>query len=258
MATNYDAVVESLQNLCEVPLNNSDTEFQNILPRAFEYADNRIYRELDLLTTTVATVGSAFTAGDGRLNVPTQFMSVRYVNVLTPASTSGDAGTRYPMERVSPEFMDFTWPTASATSGSPSTPTKYCFYGTTGTSAFSSTGALTMRVAPAPSTAYVAEFIGPVRPSILSMSNPNTILTTRFPDLFIAACMVFLSAYQRDWGGQSADPQASQSWEGQYSKLREGAMVEVERQKSQSTGWSTITPSVLANQPRDRAPGGGG
>ncbi len=256
--SNYDVVVESLQLMCEVPLNNSDDAFQGILPRAFEYASNRIYRELDLLTTTVSTVGAAFTAGNGRLDVPTQFMSVQYVNLVTPAATSGDAGTRYPMERVSPEFMDFTWPTAATTSGSPSIPTKYCFYGTTGTSAFSSSGALTMRVSPAPSTAYVAEFIGPVRPLVLSQSNPNTILTTRFPDLFLAACMIYLSAYQRDWGGQSSDPAASQSWEAQYSRLREGVMVEVERQKSQAPGWSTHTPTVLANQPRDRAAGGGG
>ncbi len=256
--SNYDAIVEDLQSLCEVPLNNSDSDFQNILPQAFAYADNRIYRELDMLPTTVATVGSAFSVGDGRLAVPTQFVSVRYVNVLTPAATSGDAGTRAPMERVSPEFMDYTWPTASMTSGSPSTPTKYCFYGTSAGSAFSSTGALTMRAAPAPSTAYVAEFIGSVRPLPLSQTNPNTILTTRFPDLFIAACMVFLSGYQKDWGSQSSDPQASQSWESQYTKLREGVIVEIERQKSQSTGWSTQTPSVLANQPRDRAAGGGG
>ena len=261
MPSTYDAICESLQLMCEVPLNNSDSEFQNILPRAFQYAENRIYRELDMLPTTVATVGAAFTAGDGRLSVPTQFVSVQYVNVLTPASTSGDTGTRYTLERVSPEFMDLTWPTASSTSGSPSTPTKYCFYGTSAGNAFSSTGALTMRVSPAPSTAYVAEFIGPVRPATLSVSNPDTILTTRYPDLFIAACMVFLMAYQRDWGGQSSDPNAAQSWEGQYGRLREGVMVEIERQKSQGPGWSTHTPSVLANQPRDRggaAPAGGG
>lgn len=256
--SNYDVIVESLQVLCEVPTNNTDEAFQNMLPRAFEYADNRLYRELDLLTTTVATVGSAFSVGDGRLAVPTQFVSVTYVNVLTPAATSGDAGTRSPMERVSPEFMDFTWPTNSTTSGSPSLPTKYCFYGTTASNAFSSTGALTMRVSPAPSTAYVAEFVGPVRPSVFSVSNPNTILTTRFTDIYIAVCMIFLMAYQRDWGGQSSDPNASQSWEAQYSRLREGVLVEIERQKSQGPGWSTHTPTVLANQPRDRAPTGGG
>jgi hypothetical protein len=259
MPTNYDVVVESLQLMCEVPTNNTDDAFQGILPRAFEYADNRIYRELDMLPTTVATVGTAFTAGDGRLAVPTQFVSVRYVNLVSPPGvTSGDAGTRAPMERVSPEFMDFTWPTAATTSGSPSIPSKYCFYGTTAGNAFSSTGALTMRVSPAPSTAYLAEFVGSVRPSPLSPTNPNTILTTRYPDLFLAACMIFLMAYQRDWGGQASDPAASQSWEAQYGRLREGVIVEIERQKSQGQGWSTQTPSMLANQPRDRAGSGGG
>src|SRR5262245_29770851 len=61
MAT-LDQITESLQLLCEVPLNNTDTAFQGILPRAFEYAENRIYRELDLLPAIIGTVGSAFTA----------------------------------------------------------------------------------------------------------------------------------------------------------------------------------------------------
>lgn len=256
--SNYDVIVEQLQGLCEVPRNNSDEDFQAVLPAVFQYADNRLYRELDMGTITVASVGAAFSVGDGRLAVPTQFVSVQYVNLLTPGSTAGDAGTRDSMERVSPEFMDYTWPTNSQTSGSPSTPDKYCFYGTTAGGAFTSTGALTMRVSPAPSTAYVAEFVGPVRPTVFSSSNPNTILTTRFPDLYIAACMSYLMAYQRDWGGQSSDPQAAKSWEDQYRTLREGAIVEVARQKSESTGWSTHTPTVLANQPRDRVPAGGG
>lgn len=250
----YDDTVLALQNLCEIPLNNTDNNFALVLPRAFEYADNRIYREMNFLTTIVSTVGTAFTAGDGRLSVPTQFTDIQYMNVVTPGVTSGDAGTRSPMERVSPEFMDLTWPTASATSGSPSVPSKYAMYGLT--SGFSSTGAFTIRVSPAPSTAYVAEFIGPVRPDVLSKTNPNTILTTRYPDLFIAACMVYLMAYQRDWGAQSSDPQKAISWESSYTSLRESIMVEAERQKSQGPGWGTHTPSVVANQPRDRAAGG--
>jgi len=248
----YDNLVEALQNLCEVPLNQTDGNFQLVLPRAFEYADNRIYRELDFLATTVSSAGTAFTAGDGRLAVPTQFLNVQYMNVVTPAATSGDAGTRSPMERVSPEFMDYTWPLASATSGSPSLPSKFAMYGLA--SGFSSTGAFTIRVSPAPSTAYVAEFIGPVRPDVPSKTNPNTILLTRYPDLYVAACMVFLMGYQRDFGSQSDDPAKAMSWEKTYTSLREGAVVEAQRQRSESVGWSTHTPSVLANQPRDRQP----
>ncbi len=250
----YDDVVQKLQELCEVPLNQTDINFQNILPMAFVYADNRIYRELEFLATTVSSTGAAFTAGNGRLAVPTDFLNVRYMNLVTPGATSGDAGARATLERVSPEFMDMTWPTATATSGSPSVPTKYAMYGQT--SGFTSVGSFTIRVSPAPSTAYVAEFIGPMRPTVLSEDNPTTILTTRYPDLYIAACMVFLSSYQgRDGQGQASDPK---NWETIYTSLREGVTVEASRQKSESTGWSTQTPSVLANQPRDRAMGGGG
>lgn len=249
--SNYDAIVQSLQLLCEVPLNNSDDTFQGILPTVFEYADNRIYRELDMDTTRVATIsGSAFTVGDGRMSVPTQFTAApQWVNLVSPGATAGDAGTRTPLERISAEAMDYFFP-LNGTSGT-ATPAKYAWYGTSAGGAFTSTGTLTMRVAPAPVTAYVAEFVGPVRPSVFSQTNPNTILTTRYPDLYKACCMVYLMGYQRD-------PDAVGKWEEVYSKLREAVIVEIARQKSESVGWSMHTPSVLANQPRDRVPAGGG
>lgn len=251
----YDEVVQALQNLCEVPLNNTASEFQAILPLCFEYADGRIYRELDMLPTTVATVGVALTAGTARVTLPTQFINARYINLVTGSTSSGDAGTRTPLERVSPEFMDFCFPSAG-TSGT-AAPAKYAMYGTTAGSAFSSTGAFTIRIAPAAFTTFGLEVVGPVRPDVLSETNPNTILTTRFPDLYIAACMIFLMGYQRDFGAQASDPAAAMSWERTYTSLREGAVVEIQRQKSESVGWSTQTPSVLANQPRDRAAAAG-
>lgn len=252
----FDTVTQALQTLCAVPLNNTDENFQRILPRAYEYANNRIYREMEFLAIEVSTVGVSFTAGNPRVQLPTQFINPRYLNLITPGATSGDAGTRTPLERVSPEFMDFCFPNAT-TSGT-SVPSKYAMYGDTSGGAFTAAGAFTIRVGFAPTTAYGLEIVGPVRPDPLSKVNPNTILSTRYPDLLIAACMVYLMGYQRDFGAQSDDPQKAMSWEKSYTNLRESTMVEVERQKSQSTGWSAITPSVLANQPRDRAGGGGG
>lgn len=252
MAT-YDEVVLALMELCEIPMNMTDIDFQNILPSTFDYASNRMYRELDLLATNITTNGSAFTAGNGRLAVPAALINITYVSLLSPGATSGDTSTRTPLVRVSREFLDLTWPTGTTTSGT-AVPAQYAVYGDA--SGFTSTGAFTIRVAPAPSTAYVAEFTGPVRPTVLSEDNPTTILTVRYPDMFIACCMINLMAYQRDWGAKSSDPQASQSWEAQYNALREGAIVESARQRSESTGWSTYTPSILANKPRATAGGG--
>jgi len=252
----YDETVQALQTLCVVPLNNSDENFMRILPRTFEYAENRMYRELDMLPTTVAVATTTLSGGNPRVTVPTQLLNTRYVNLISPVGTSGDAGTRTPLERISPEMMDLCFPT-TGTSGT-SLPAKYALYGTTGGSACSSSGAMTMRVGPGPVTSYGLEFIGPVRPEVLSKTNPTTILTMRFPDMYIAACMVYLMGYQRDFVAQSSDPSAAMSWEKTYTSLREGAIVEIQRQKSESVGWSAQTPSVLANQPRDRVPLAGG
>ena len=51
-----------------------------------------------------------------------------------------------------------------------------------------------------------------------------------------AASAIFLMGYQRDFGAQSDDPAAAQSWENQYEKLLMGANAEEMRRKFAAPG----------------------
>jgi hypothetical protein len=72
---------------------------------------------------------------------------------------------------------------------------------------------------------------GDIRPFPLSADNPETYLSVYYPELFLCACMVFGSGYQRDFGAQSDDPQRAVSWEGQYTYLRQGVALEAMRMR---------------------------
>ena len=55
-------------------------------------------------------------------------------------------------------------------------------------------------------------------------------------DLLIAASMVWVTGYQRNFGAQGNDPQYASSWEGQYQIAFKSANVEELRKK-----WTSIT-----------------
>jgi len=241
----YDQVIEALQTILEVPLNDSDENFQRITPQVFEYAENRIYRECNFLATLTSTT-AAMTANTREMALPTTVLVLQTLNVFTPVGAPTNTSTRRQPERISPEALDFFWPQASAT---PGVPRHYALIGaSTGTAP--EVLSYKVRFGPEPDAAYTAEFLGVIRPAPLSATNFQTFLSTVYPDLFIACCMVFASGYQRDFGAQAEDPAKAVSWDGQYRALRDGAMLEAARLRGESTGWTPNSPQPLAGQPR--------
>jgi hypothetical protein len=67
------------------------------------------------------------------------------------------------------------------------------------------------------------EVVGTITPDALSVSNTTTYLSTNYPDLLLAASMIFISGYQRNFGAQADNPQQAQSWTAQYMTLLESA-----------------------------------
>ena len=64
------------------------------------------------------------------------------------------------------------------------------------------------------------------------------------------ASMIYISAYQRNFGRQSDDPQMAQSYEAQYNALLKGAAVEEARKKFEAAAWSSQSPAVVATPSR--------
>lgn len=227
--------------LAELMVVNSvtDVNFQGILPSIIDYAEQRIYRELDLPYTNTTDSSGTTTAGQRTFNLPTTlgtFIVVDYLNIITPYTATPTTGTRVPLIPTSRDFIDVVYPSSASATGTPT------YFGMVSNSQ--------VLLAPVPDQAYPVEVIGTIRPTPLSATNTTTILTTYVPDLFMAASMVFASGYMRNFGSQADDPRMSQSWETQYQTLKASAQTELARQRFESWGWSSGSPQKETAIPR--------
>lgn len=114
-------------------------------------------------------------------------------------------------------------------------------------------------VAPWPDNAYTLSITGTSRQPTLynyatsvggAADNTYTFISQNLPDLLIMASMIYISAYQRNFGRQSDDPQMAISYETQYKELLTGSMVEESRKKFQSSGWTSYSPAQVASPTR--------
>lgn len=244
----YDEVLETLKVMNEVPLNNSDDNFLRIVPRMFLYADGRIYRELMFLQTAI-TQPATLVARNREIALPASVMVLKGISLCTPPMPISTTTKRTPLERVPSEILEFFWPQSSFR---PGTPQKYALIGTLPSPTAPQTLGLTVRFMPTPDAAYPVEFFGDIRPLPPSNINPETFLTVYYPDLYIAACMIFAAGYQRDFSAQSDDPQRAQSWEGQFSSLKASAILEAARMRGEGPGYTAVPPAPLAQMPGTR------
>jgi hypothetical protein len=236
MSYDYNGFVSQISNLMVQV--STGANFTTALSGIIDNAEQRIYRELDLLNTrsldtaTTLTPNSRFTALS---TVTGPFVVVENINVLTPAGTLSSNGIRTPLTRVTKEYLDFAWPNSTNT-GIP-------IY-------FADLDNTTFLFGPAPNAAYVLEITATERPPPLSASNTTTFLTQSLPDLFMAAAMVFGSAYMRDFGAMADDPNMGATWERYYQTLFVSANNEELRKKFQSQGWQSKQPNNVATPPR--------
>ena len=227
-------------------VSQTDPNFVAILPAMIDYAELRIYRDLDLLAA-VTTATQVMTPGTRAVTFP-QVVTVQQINVITPAGTTNpDLGTRLPLLPTTKEFIDLVYPSGLFTA----TPTYFAPQSQSNTGTTQSTQTLnTFLLAPFPDGAYTLEIVGTYRPPSLSNTTPQTFISQNLPDIFLMASMVYISAYQRNFGRMSDDPQMAVSYESQYQALLKGATVEEFRKKFEAGGWSSMSPAVAATPGR--------
>jgi hypothetical protein len=103
---------------------------------------------------------------------------------------------------------------------------------------------------PVPDQAYPVEVVGTYRPNSLSATTPTTFISLYLPDVFIMASMIYISAYQRNFGRANDDPQMAITYESQYQALLKSALVEEARKTFESSGWSSQSPATVATPSR--------
>lgn len=218
-------------------VDSTDPAFQTILPQMITYAENRMYRDLDFLFTSIATTAYGMTAGSRIIAVPAgTFVVPEQINVLV-GSSNPDTATRVPLLATTKEFLDAVYGSgAPANRGVPKYWVPFDDY--------------TFLVGPYPDQSYACEIVGTYRPESLSASNKTTFISLYLPDLFIMASMVYVSAYQRNFGRANDDPQMAITYESQYQTLLRNADLEENRKKFEAAAWSSQEPSVSATPTR--------
>ena len=223
-----------------------DVNFLAILPAMIDYASNRICRDLDLMFTSVSLHGPEYklTAGNRNLSFSqnfangSSFVVSEQINLILPTGeTDPDAGVRAPLMPTTKEFLDAVYGSSLASSRGQS---KY----------FVPFNETLFFVGPVPDVDYYVEVVGTIRPAPLSATVTTTFISQYLSDLLIMASMVYISAYQRNFGRQSDDPQMAQSYETQYQTLLRSAGVEEARKKFEGPGWSSQSPSPISSPTR--------
>lgn len=233
----YSSWVTALAN--QIVETSTDPNFVAALPSCIDYAEQRLYRELDLLNT-VTRDSSALTANNRNYTLPQnngRFVVTNGLNLITPAGTTNpDSGVRVQLIPTSRDYLD-------SVGGDPSftgTPVNYAMITDQ-----------TIIVGPQwPDGAYTIETIGTIRPTPLSASNTTTFLTNYLPDLWFAATMVFMTGFQQNFGAQADNSGMSVSWTQQYEALFASANTEEMRKKYSAGAWSSLSPTPIATPSR--------
>lgn len=220
-------------------LSTTDANFQLAIGNIRDDAEQRLYRELDLLNTVFRDTSGALSTNTRNFTLPSStstFVVTDNINVITPAGTTNpENGTRNPLTPISRDALDYLWPSVT---------------GSTVPVYFAMITQSQIIVGPWPDQAYQVEVVGTFRPAPLGTTNTTTLLSTFFPDLLVAAGMVYAVGYQRDFSSASDDPRAGVTWETHLQELLKSAQTEEQRKKFNMAGWSSKQPAPQATPPR--------
>ena len=242
----YTTFQKALAIEMAVPNNDpTDPQFVAIVPTLIDQAEQRIYRELDLLAATSAQSipGAPGQALDISAASP-QLLIVEGVAVILPAGETNPLVSE--IVQLFPVSRDWIWMTYGVTSarGQP----KYFVMANDRDIAFG----------PTPDLAYSFWVTGKYRPMPLYDAPPGdgtqtTFLASLLPDLFLAAAMCAATGYQHNWGAQADDPRSAMSWETTYQGLLGPARGEEMRKKYH--GWMGMTAEINAAPSQPGTPG---
>jgi hypothetical protein len=222
--------------------NVASPNFVAILPTIIDYAEQRCYRDLDLLNATL-TIASQLTPLQRLQSLaPTSSLPIL---ILENVNIVLDTGERYQLYPTSREWIDSIY-------GGPQSAAEPVFYGMVDDQ--------DIVLGPWPDQDYGCEFIGKFRPTPLYDAAPGdgsqtTYLTSVLPDLFLAAAMISAAGYMKNFGAQADDPKMAMSWEMQYQTLLQTAKAEEMRKKQH--GWMALT-SQMSPPPTPPPPPPGG
>jgi hypothetical protein len=226
-----------------------DAAFSELIPNMLNYAELRIQRDLDFLQSQSSNT-YALTPGSNTLSIPIDdFLTTQTFEVLQTSGATVVNGT--PLLSVSKEFIQNVY----AGMASAGTPQYFAMVGDT----FGSGGntAMNIMLGPTPNYPYPVRVTGTIRmPSLYKYAvagvadTAYTYISEFLPDMLVMASMIYISAFQRNFGPTSDTPESGMTYEKQYQALRLGAITEENRKKFQASGWSSYSTPTAATPTR--------
>lgn len=215
-------------------------------PQFINAAEGRIIRELDLVAANVRDSSASTVAGVRNFNLPTSigtFLIVTDLNVITPASTAPESGTRVRLTPVSLSVLDWTYPSVTGT-GEPS----MFAYVTQDT--YSSPAQSQIVFGPWPDSTYRVEVIGKIQPAALSATNTTTWLSVNLYDVLFKAVMVEAVAWQQNFSAGADNPAMAINWDGAYKTARDSAGTWQARARFGGASWTAAPIEPMAQSQR--------
>jgi hypothetical protein len=212
----------------------SDPNFTTLIPSMIDYAELRLQRDIDFLNTT-SSVTFTCAANSQQLSLVQTSTNYPFVTIQNVGVTNPSNGFVYQCTPVSKEYIYNVFPIGSSTG----IPTNFAMFNDN-----------QILFGPIPDQNYVTTIVGTQRFPALSASNPVTFISQYLPDIFIMASMIYLSAYQRNFGKMVDDPQMAVTYEGQYQALKAGAMMDEARKAFEAGAWTSNPPAAAATPNR--------
>lgn len=232
MSLTYATFTTSVANFLVIPITNPDliAAFPNII----DDAEQRLYRDLDLLNTVVGVNGAA-AAPSNAFTIPVPGGGGGPILVTQDVRVEVPGVGFVPLLPVSKAFIDTMYPNA-ASAGAP-------IY-------FAMLTQAIILFGPWPDQDYPVNVTGTIRPNPLSATNQTTLLSLYFPDLFLNAALAIGAGYMKNFGAATDDPQSGVSWETKYQTQLKSATLEEARKKFQDQGWISQSTGPQATPPR--------
>jgi hypothetical protein len=235
MSLTYAQFTTQLANFLVIPA-GGDPAFTTALPSIIDDAEQKIYRDLQLINTIARDTSVALVTGNRNYTEGVTFVVTQQLNVITPAGTTNpELGSRKALLPMSKEALDVLYPDSTG-SGVP-------IY-------FAPITQNSFIVGPWPDQNYTIEAVGTQRPAPLSASNTTTLLSVYLPDLFLNAALVVSAGYQLNFSAASDNPQAGVNWLSEYNRGLKSAEAEEFLKKFQGQSWQSKDTSPTVQPPR--------
>jgi hypothetical protein len=226
-----------------------DAPLQVIVPQMLNYAELRISRDIDTLSSQSSN-NYTLVSGQNVLSIPVDdFFTIQTLEI-TQTTTQGVVNSQ-PVLPVSKEFIQNCYGGLS----SAGTPQYFAMYGDSfGSEQDSFTNIL---LGPPPNFAYTLRVTGTCRqPSLFKNAvsgiadTEYTYISEFYPDMLMLASMIYISMFQRNFGVVSDTPESGMTYEKQYQALRLGAIAEENLRKLQGSAWSAYSTPTSATPTR--------